>query len=88
MDSSKPDKDTVEWVKILINSNRCRERLPEGKGWKTIFEIIDASPLGVVSTRKIVTEGCRSGEMEAFEGTIVGPVGKMVRRIWYRPKKT
>ncbi len=86
MDSSKSDKDTVAWVKAIVSCNIKRETRPKGKGWKTIFEIIDASPLGVCNTRKMVTDGCRSGDMEAFEGTVVGAAGKLVRRIWYRPK--
>ena len=87
MDSSKPDKDTVEWVKAIVACNKKRETQPPGKGWKTVYEIIDASPFGVCNTRKMVTDGCRDGDMEAFEGTVVGPTGKLVRRIWYRPKK-
>jgi hypothetical protein len=87
MARSSSDKDTVNWIKTIAGCNEKRVKSPPGEGWLTIYEIIDASPLGVVNTRRIVTDGCRSGDMDAFEGTVVGAAGRLVRRIWYRPNK-
>ena len=78
-------KDDLGWADALDAQNAKRENRPPGEGWKTYEEILRESPVGDTNTRKFLRRGMQNGEMEVFEGRVVGAYGKLVRRVWYRP---
>ena len=78
-------QDDLTWAEKLNLQNEKREIRPQGEGWKTYEEVFRESPVGDTNTRKLLRRGTQRGEMEVFEGRVVGAYGKLVRRIWYRP---
>mgnify|MGYP005825204513 CR=1 FL=1 len=79
--------DTLGWANVLRELDTTGENLPPGDGWRTMKEIVKASPWGDNKTRNIVSAGVREGHIKMFQGH-ASISGRLVRQVWYQQNPT
>jgi hypothetical protein len=80
-------KHTDFWQQFSHALSKQGEKRPEGKGWRTFAEWLEASKQHASSTSRALSRGVKGGLLERFEGQVFKGSG-LERCVWYRNRPT
>ena len=77
---------TNNWATLLQESLQDKRILPTGEKWQTAREIAVDFRITAAAVPNKLRPLVAAGKVEVFEGMDFNGDGRLVRRVWYRPK--
>ena len=75
------------WQNLYYDYAKSREKLPEGKDWKTIIQLCREMKTNQESTRRALDVLRKNNKLEVFRGSIVDQTGHVTCIKFYRLKE-